>query len=96
MEPGWGRIIMGIIKNVLMAFYGYRKFSIMVVLILVGIVFRVMGYINGSEFVDLIKGTGIAFMSCNLGEHLLNTAKSYMKTKFVKIEKIKEKLNVKN
>jgi hypothetical protein len=48
---------------------GLRKWSIMVVIILIGIVFRVMGYVNGVEFVSLLKGIGVAFMASNAIEH---------------------------
>ena len=49
---------------------GLRKWTIMVLIIIVGIVFLVKGMISGLEFVALIKGVAIAFMSSNAIEHV--------------------------
>ena len=49
---------------------GLRKWSVMVIVIAVAVVFRVMNYVNGVEFVDLIKGIAVAFMASNAIEHV--------------------------
>jgi len=49
---------------------GLRKWSIMMIIITVGIVFLVNGMLSGLEFVALIKGVAIAFMSSNAIEHV--------------------------
>jgi len=49
---------------------GLRKWSIMMIIIVVGIVFLVNGLLSGIEFVALIKGVAIAFMSSNAIEHV--------------------------
>ena len=41
----------------------------MVIIIIIGIVFRVLDYVNGVEFVSLLKGIGVAFMASNAIEH---------------------------
>ena len=48
---------------------GLRKWSIMMIIIGIGILFRVYGLLNGVEFVSLIKGIGVAFMASNAIEH---------------------------
>ena len=58
--------------------YGFRKFILMLIVFLVGIVFRVKGLINGAELVDLLKTTAIAFMGANGVEHIVGAVKDYM------------------
>lgn len=60
---------------------GSRKFLIMFLVLFSGVAFRIKGYVSGSEFVDLIKGCFIAFVSSNIGEHVINTVKDYVKNK---------------
>ena len=62
-------------------FTGMRKTLVMFLLIFVGIVFRVKGYLSGDNFVDLLKGTTIAFFSANGLEHLTSTVKEYINSK---------------
>lgn len=49
---------------------GLRKWSIMMIIVSTGIAFRLAGYISGVEFVDLLKGIGVAFMASNAIEHV--------------------------
>lgn len=56
---------------------GLRKWSIMVLVITIGVVFRVLELLNGIEFVALIKGVAVAFMASNAIEH----AKSFFSKK---------------
>jgi hypothetical protein len=61
---------MGVImEKILRIIRGLRKWSIMLLIIIVGIIFRVNDLLNGVEFVALIKGVAIAFMSSNAIEH---------------------------
>lgn len=60
---------------------GFRKFIVMVVLIIVGIVFRVADLLNGAEFVNLLSGTVIAFFSANTVEHFTSIAKDWIASK---------------
>lgn len=48
---------------------GLRKWTVMVLILVVGIVFRITELLTGAEFVVLIKGVAIAFMSSNAVEH---------------------------
>jgi hypothetical protein len=65
---------------------GLRKFVIMLILIIVGITFRLYDYINGEEFVDLLKHTAIAYMSFNGLEHITSLAKKSIDIKNKKVE----------
>lgn len=68
--------------------FGFRKFILMLVLYVVGIVFRVLDLINGAEMVDLFKNTTIAFFGANGVEHLLQTVKGYMSKKAGETEEV--------
>ncbi len=57
--------------------FGMRKFILMMILYIVGIVFRLMNLVSGAEMVDLFKATTIAFMGANGVEHLVMAVKSY-------------------
>ena len=58
---------------------GSRKFLIMSIVLTTGILFRLHNYIEGKEFVDLIKGCFIAFSASNIGEHIVNVIKDKIK-----------------
>lgn len=60
---------------------GFRKFIIMLILIIIAVVFLIAGYLTGAEAVDLLKGTAIAFFSFNGLEHLTNAVKEWIKRK---------------
>ena len=47
-------------------FIGWRKVGVMILIIAVAIIFRIVDYVNGSEFVDLLKMCAIAFFGANL------------------------------
>ena len=49
---------------------GLRKWSIMMVIITIGVIFLTNGLLSGAEFVALIKGVAIAFMGSNAAEHI--------------------------
>ena len=72
---------MSFVRYLISVLNGFRKFSIMVLLVNVGVVFRVTDLINGTEFVDLLKGTAIAFFASNAGEHLTNAVITWVKKK---------------
>jgi len=60
---------------------GFRKFIIMVALLIVGIIFRITDLLNGTEFVNLLSGTVIAFFSANTMEHFTSIAKDWIASK---------------
>jgi len=61
--------------------FGMRKFILMVILYLVGIIFRLENLLSGAEMVDLFKATTIAFMGANGVEHLVMGVKEVMGAK---------------
>lgn len=69
------------LKELLSFLNGFRKFTTMFAILVTAIVFRILGLINGLEFVDLIKITGVAFFGTNAAEHLTNTVKMWLSTK---------------
>ena len=74
------------IINFLNTLQGLRKTMVMLSLILLAAVFRVKGYIDGNNMVDLLKGTVIAFFSANGLEHITTTVKEYVNSKGKKVE----------
>ncbi len=72
---------MAFVRDFIALLSGFRKFTIMFLLIVVGITFRVMDYINGAEFVDLLKFTAIAFFSANGLEHMTGAVKEWIKNR---------------
>lgn len=74
------------IINFLNTLQGLRKTMVMLSLILLAAVFRIKGYIDGNNMVDLLKGTVIAFFSANGLEHITTTVKEYVNSKGKKVE----------
>lgn len=48
---------------------GLRKWSIMLILIIISTTLRVNGLLTGIEMVSLLKDIGVAFMASNAIEH---------------------------
>lgn len=61
--------------------FGFRKTLLVLILYIVGIIFRVKNLIDGAQFVDLAKGITISFMTANMGEHITSTIKEYVVAK---------------
>lgn len=58
---------------------GFRKYSIMLIMIVIAISFRLTNYINGEEMVELLKVTGAAFMASNMAERIVDAIKAKVK-----------------
>lgn len=58
-------------------FLGSRKFLVMLLVVLVGVGFRVLGLVNGAELVSLLSSIGVAFMGANTVEHMFSAAKEW-------------------
>ena len=69
------------LRDLLAILNGFRKFSIMLLLIVVGIMFRTFDLINGSELVNLLQATAVAFFATNIGEHITSTITTWIKNK---------------
>jgi len=61
---------MSFLNKLMRTIKGLRKWSIMFLLIVISIIFRVTDLLTGLEFVALLKGTAIAFFSSNAVEHI--------------------------
>ena len=61
---------MSLFKKILSTIQGLRKWSIMFLLVVIGVTFRITDLLTGVEFVALLKGTAIAFFSSNAVEHI--------------------------
>lgn len=61
--------------------FGFRKLLAWLALFLVAIAFRLKGYVDGSQFVDLMKTTFMGFVAGNGVEHLMTTVKEYINAK---------------
>jgi len=60
---------------------GFRKFAVMSMVLITGIIFRVTEYIDGSEFVDLVKNSVVAYMAFNGLEHTTKAVVAWVKKK---------------
>lgn len=69
------------IAEIIDLFFGFRKFILMSMLFAIAIVFRLYNQINGTEFVDLLKNTAIAFFATNGLEHITTTVREYVGAK---------------
>jgi len=73
---------------------GFRKFffGILVVLLLTG--FLISGHIDGKTYGTSVTSITVGFFSTNLGEHIINTAKEWVKGTLTKNkDKLKEIIN---
>lgn len=61
---------MSFLNNLINTIRGLRKWSIMFILIVVSIVFRMNGLLTGLEFVALLKTSVVAFFASNSIEHV--------------------------
>jgi hypothetical protein len=68
--------------------FGYRKTIVMALLILLAIIFRIKGYIDGGQLVDLLKNTTLAFFGANGFEHLTLTVRQYINSKGQKMASV--------
>jgi ABC-type glucose/galactose transport system permease subunit len=63
------------------AFLDLQKALIMLLLIIIGVTFRVLNLISGSDMVDLLKNTVIAFFAVHATQHIVSTVNSYYNNK---------------
>ena len=72
---------MSIIRDFISVLSGFRKFTIMLLLVIIGVSFRLSGHLSGSEMVSLLQATAVAFMSANGIEHLTKSVTEWVKNK---------------
>jgi uncharacterized membrane protein len=78
------------VVDFLNVFQGTRKTLVMLFLIALSIVFRIKGYIDGNNLVDLLKATALGFFASNSFEHYTSIIKSKIDAKTGKTEEIEE------
>lgn len=66
------------LAELLNVIFGFRKFILMLLLVMIAVVFRVLDLLNGREMVDLLQNTTIAFFSANGIEHIVGIVKDYV------------------
>lgn len=62
-------------------FLGLRKTLVMLMLLAIGIIFRIENLIDGNQLVALLQSTTIAFFAANWVEHVGETIKHYINAK---------------
>jgi hypothetical protein len=65
------------IKDFLNTFVDLQKVLVMLLLITIGIVFRIKGLVDGNAFVDLLKNTAIAFFAVHATSHIVSAVGTY-------------------
>lgn len=61
--------------------YGFKKFIAFLLLFVTAIIFRLHAYVDGGQFVDLMKNVALAFFAANGVEHFTEAARSYFNGK---------------
>lgn len=69
------------VSDFLDAIMGFRKFIAFILLFIVGIVFRLTGFVDGAQFTDLMKNVAVAFFATNGLEHFTTMAKDFIAAK---------------
>jgi hypothetical protein len=58
--------------------FGFRKFIVALLVLVVSIVFRTKALLSGGEFVDLVKAVTLGFFGCNSVEGILEVVKDHL------------------
>src|SRR5690242_561502 len=69
------------IAEIINVIFGFRKFFLMLFVMIVAVSFRLNDLINGAEMVDLIKHVAIAFMGANGVEHIVGAVQTHFTNK---------------
>ena len=62
-------------------FIDLQKALVMLLLITIGVVFRLLNLMNGQELVELLKDTVIAFFAVQATQHIVTSVDAYYKEK---------------
>jgi hypothetical protein len=62
-------------------FQGLRKSIIMLLLMIIGVWFRLKGYLSGDNFVELFKATVISYFGANSIEHFTAMVQQHLASK---------------
>lgn len=75
--------IINIIKDSIELMDGFRKWTIMLLIFIIAVTFRVKNLISGAEFVSMLNVCGGAFFGANSAEHLSDSFQSWLDKKKV-------------
>lgn len=62
--------------------YDFRQFITFFVLLFVAVIFRVDNFINGNEFVDLMKNVSVALFAVHGLQHIMSVGKDFIAAKY--------------
>lgn len=65
---------------------GFRKFTIMILFMLLMTVFRIKGYIEGPDFANTVRDAVVAYFGTNIGEHLVSLGKEWVTGKLKELK----------
>ena len=71
------------LADFLEVFQDVNKTSLMIVLIILGSIFRLKGYVDGGQFVDLLKTTTISYFGTNTVIHFTSMIKDSLASRSV-------------
>ena len=60
---------------------GFRKFTVIVLLTILLTVFLCTGDVPGPDYAKALASLGTAFCATNIGEHLIEMGKEFLKTR---------------
>ena len=60
---------------------GFRKWTMAVIFLTVAVLLLVTGVLPSSTWLDNVAEVMVAFMATNVGEHIINVAKEWVKEK---------------
>jgi hypothetical protein len=69
------------IADLINIIFGFRKFLAWLALFVVAVTLRLKSFIDGGQFVDLMKSTFLGFVAGNGVEHMMSVAKEYINVK---------------
>lgn len=60
---------------------GFRKFIMAAAFILISVVLLALGQVDGKTLVETSRDVVVAFMSTNLGEHLISATQKWLESR---------------
>ena len=69
------------IADIVAILLGFRKTAVMIVVLVIGVIFRLKSLIDGGQLVTLLQGTVIVFFAANSVEHVGETIRHYVNAK---------------
>jgi len=67
------------LKSFFAVFIGVRKFVLALLFITLGLGLMLFNFITGNEFIMTTRDVVVAFIGANIGEHVIETIKDWIK-----------------